>query len=235
MEGYLRLQCNCVVLYVVECICTGRDIHWIQGDRIHRAWRGSARRDQLWVCVYAEDANSNVLPKCWDGRGTDQLAGVITGRNCLAAVTHCGTTYVEKLACCVRLRVLYPASIGLDEVLHWDGKSICQLSEFATSNLMYGVRFSDEVLVWLSVWSEVQIVCIWSSWCHCHPKTLSSLAWCKSGLILPFCYRLTQVVLEKRPLNGCSSSSSTLSEFDISLQFYVHFSGSVYTRCTYSP
>ena len=23
---------------------------------------------------------------------------------------------------------------------------------------------SDEVLVWLSVWSEVQIVCIWSSW-----------------------------------------------------------------------
>ena len=30
--------------------------------------------------------------------------------------------------------------------------------------------FSDEVLVWLSVWSEVQIVCIWSSWCHCIPK-----------------------------------------------------------------
>jgi len=30
--------------------------------------------------------------------------------------------------------------------------------------------------VWLSVWSKVQIVCIWSSWCHCHPKTTSSLA-----------------------------------------------------------
>ena len=26
---------------------------------------------------------------------------------------------------------------------------------------------SDEVLVWLSVWSKVQIVCILSSWCHC--------------------------------------------------------------------
>ena len=24
--------------------------------------------------------------------------------------------------------------------------------------------------MWLSVWSEVQIVCIWSSWCHCIPK-----------------------------------------------------------------
>ena len=22
---------------------------------------------------------------------------------------------------------------------------------------------------WLSVWSEVQIICIWSGWCHCHP------------------------------------------------------------------
>jgi len=34
-----------------------------------------------------------------------------------------------------------------------------------------------------------------------------SLASFKSRLVLPFWYRLTQVVLEKRPLNGCSSSS----------------------------
>ena len=38
-----------------------------------------------------------------------------------------------------------------------------------------GVR-TDEVLVWLSVCSEVQTVCIWSSWCHCHPTTPSFLA-----------------------------------------------------------
>ena len=36
----------------------------------------------------------------------------------------------------------------------------------------------------------------------------SSLASFKSRLVLPFWYRLTQVVLGKRPLNGCSSSSS---------------------------
>ena len=29
-------------------------------------------------------------------------------------------------------------------------------------------NFSDVVLAWLSVWSEVQMICIWSSWCHCH-------------------------------------------------------------------
>jgi len=29
-------------------------------------------------------------------------------------------------------------------------------------------KLSDEELMWLSVWSEVQMICIWSSWCHCH-------------------------------------------------------------------
>ena len=24
-------------------------------------------------------------------------------------------------------------------------------------------------MAWLSVWSEVQMICIWSSWCHCRP------------------------------------------------------------------
>ena len=49
---------------------------------------------------------------------------------------------------------------------------------------------------------QVQIVCIWSSWCHCHPRTPSSLAPFKSRLVLPFQYRLTQVVLKKRLLTG---------------------------------
>ena len=37
-----------------------------------------------------------------------------------------------------------------------------------------------------------------------HLETQSPLASVKSGLILPFWYRLTQVVLEKRPLNMCN-------------------------------
>ena len=58
------------------------------------------------------------------------------------------------------------------------------------------------MLLWLSVQSEVQIVCVWSVWCQCHPKPLSSLASFKSRLVLPFWYQVTQVFLEKRPLNG---------------------------------
>ena len=41
-----------------------------------------------------------------------------------------------------------------------------------------------------------------------HPKSPSSLASFKSRLVLPFWYRLTLADLEKRSLNGCSSSSS---------------------------
>ena len=44
-----------------------------------------------------------------------------------------------------------------------------------------------------------------------HPKRESSLASFKSRPVLPFWYLLTQVVLEKKPLNGCSSSSSSSS------------------------
>jgi len=51
--------------------------------------------------------------------------------------------------------------------------------------------------------AEVQMLCIWSSWCHCHP-IISYSSKIQNGL--PFWCRLTQVVLEKRPLNRCSSS-----------------------------
>ena len=44
-----------------------------------------------------------------------------------------------------------------------------------------------------------------------HPQTPSFLASFKSTLVLPFRYWLTQVVLEKRLLNGCNSSYVTCS------------------------
>ena len=61
------------------------------------------------------------------------------------------------------------------------------------------VKNSGWVLAWLSFWSEVQ-TCIWPSWCHCHSLSLASV---KSRLVLPFWYRLTRVVPDKGPLNGC--------------------------------
>jgi len=58
-----------------------------------------------------------------------------------------------------------------------------------------------------------------------HPKTPSSLASLKSRLVLPFWYWLNQVVLEKRPLNGCSNTSivwpGNLIEWIVYLSLYV--------------
>jgi len=70
-------------------------------------------------------------------------------------------------------------------------------------------KLSGEVLVWLSVWSEVHIVCM-VHLMPLHPKTPSSLASFKSRLVLLFW--LAQVVLEKSLLNGCSSSSQIACE-----------------------
>jgi len=63
---------------------------------------------------------------------------------------------------------------------------------------------SDKMLVWLSVWSEVQIVCS-------HPADATSVP--KPYRLLPhliqtgftfLVHRFTHVALEKRPLNGYS-------------------------------
>ena len=60
-------------------------------------------------------------------------------------------------------------------------------------------KLSSGVLAWLSVWSEVQ-TCIWPSRFYCHSLCLAPV---KSRLVLPFWYRLTRVVPDKGPLNGC--------------------------------
>jgi len=74
-------------------------------------------------------------------------------------------------------------------------------------------NLSGEVLAWLSVWSEVRMICIWSSWCHCHP-IVSCCSKIQNGL--HFWCRPTQVVLEKRPLNGCSVVVVNTNDFWLS-------------------
>ena len=69
----------------------------------------------------------------------------------------------------------------------------------ATSTWISWNSTADPFIMWLSVWSKV-LTCIWPSWCHCHSLSLASV---KSRLVLPFWYRLTCVIPEKEPLNGC--------------------------------
>jgi len=60
-----------------------------------------------------------------------------------------------------------------------------------------GKNLSDVVLTWLSLWSEVQMICTYFSWCHCHPIIFCFIK-IQNGFHF-WCW-LSQVVLEKRPL-----------------------------------
>jgi len=67
-------------------------------------------------------------------------------------------------------------------------------------------KLSVDMIVRLFVWSEVQVVCIWSSWCHCIPKPHNLLP----HLNPDWFYLSGTGFLEKRLLSGCSSSSSVI-------------------------
>ena len=66
--------------------------------------------------------------------------------------------------------------------------------------------------MWLSVWSDclhmVQLMPL-------HPKATLSLASFKSRLVLPFCYLLTEVFLEKSSSSSSSSSSVHTSSMSV--------------------
>jgi len=59
------------------------------------------------------------------------------------------------------------------------------------------------VLAWLSVWSEVQTQLM--------PLPLTVSCFSKIQIGLPFWYRLTQIVPEKGPLNGCVCVTWTIT------------------------
>ena len=65
-------------------------------------------------------------------------------------------------------------------------------------------KLSSGMLAWLSAWSEVQVICVWLSWCHWHSLSLAPINpdWFYfSGI------RLTQVVPDKWPLNRCTNTN----------------------------
>ena len=72
-------------------------------------------------------------------------------------------------------------------------------------------------------WGAGMVICLepgadlhMPSWCHCHSLSLASV---KSRLVLPFWYRLTWVVPDKEPLNGCvcaADLSPRTTESDVS-------------------
>jgi len=75
-------------------------------------------------------------------------------------------------------------------ILHWLFKD--KLVAFSALTLLVQCQEEHPELAWLSVYSEVQMICIWSGWCLCHPIISCFI---RNGFT--FWCRLTQVVLER--------------------------------------
>ena len=91
----------------------------------------------------------------------------------------------------------------------------------------YKKNLSDEVLAWLSVWSEVQMTCIRSAETTATPSSL--LQQHPEWFIL---VRLRWVVREKEPQYSCSSSSSSTSTVT---RFNIHTSNGCQSHKSNSP
>jgi len=62
-------------------------------------------------------------------------------------------------------------------------------------------KLSDGVLARLSVWSKVQMICIWFSWYHCYPM-ISSFAVCKIQIGLTFLFPVYRKEANKQVFFG---------------------------------
>ena len=96
-----------------------------------------------------------------------------------------------------------------------NGKSLRGRGKYLLSERIASLLTASPSAWWISP-------CL-SMFVDCHSLSLAPV---KSRLVLPFWYRLTQVVLEKRPLNGCCCCRRC------DLWFQVHEKVVDYTRCT---
>jgi len=94
-------------------------------------------------------------------------------------------------------------SVTVDFCRHLVGNTLCpqwfDAVGWAAGRASGLKKLSGGVLVWLSVWSEVQ-TCILLSWCHCHSLSLASV---KSVLVFTFLVPAHLGSPGKRPLNVC--------------------------------
>ena len=187
-DADLEVSDTCVrssLLSWVESILTAPTCRVVRGCNDNAAFGRmqifSARtyRVLYWLTRYA--SAYSIMVRCRSSRHRYWNKKI-----CLSAFTHCLIMF-NCLLYMMALIYLACAFSALTLLVGWqEGHLACK-------------KLNGWVLAWLSVCSEVY-TCIWPSWCHCHSLSLASV---ESRLALPFWYRLTWVVLEKGPLNGC--------------------------------
>jgi len=133
------------------------------------------------------------------------VRGEFWRRDRLHPVGLCRGWYAGRRAVHRRVRGGLPAPVYLYKVYLLTYLFIhCLHKQTVLWHCWLGVRKSKRSVktewlgagVWLSVWSKVQIVCIWSSGCHCHAKTSSRQVRCWSLTSLS----ITQMISDNQNL-----------------------------------
>ena len=94
-------------------------------------------------------------------------------------------------------------------------------------------KLSDKVLVWLSVWSEMQIVCIRSSWCHFIPIIWWFLM---SVCVVFFQFTFTLVLVlcrknERRRVRSVETEAQRTQQRSVNWHtWYVHYAIRTHTH-----
>ena len=97
----------------------------------------------------------------WDNKQAVRFWGLSEEKKniellCVMSVCQCSYISVSLTvqSCLVRL---FPAFTALTLLVgHQEEHADCK-------------KLSNELLVWLSAWSKVQMICMWFSWSYCHP------------------------------------------------------------------
>jgi len=118
-------------------------------------WRQKVMMIYFIVLMCTEQAVSSAAAAAQDGNGASWRTNVFRFSGGWAGGWRCQ-----------RYKILLILSIYYWILLShlWCFDTVCWSSGRASGH--------DGVLAWLSVWSEVQVVCVMSSWCHCIPTVV---------------------------------------------------------------
>lgn len=108
---------------------------------------------------------------------------------------YCATLWQRGICCSHEYRYVCP-SVTSRYCTKTTKRGITQTTPYDSPGLLVFWRQRS--------WGEVQIICVWSTWCHWHRIISCSI---KNQKCLPFWCWLTEVVREKRPLNWFSTTS----------------------------
>ena len=152
-----------------------------------RFWAGSERMSKLWMRTMVNLSVMSLLHSC---KCCPQSCNLLNGCSVLSTPTT--AVYLVQMCQSVHWKK-YKASGLASIILH----PLLNLSCFhSVWHCWLGIMVWPIKIEWWG-WLKWGADCLHMG-CHCQPQTLSSLASLKSRMVLPFRYRLTQVVLEKR-------------------------------------